>query len=486
MVSRASCLVAIAIACCGVVPTEARAQPAGVAAVAPPAFPTDGALAALLADRMRHNGVGIVVGLIDGPERRVIAHGRASDRPGARPLDGGTIFQIGSVTKGLTTLLLADMVRRGEVSLDEPIGNLLPAEVRLPVVGRPITLRDLATHRSGLPSMPDNLDLAAAPDPYEAYTAERLFAFLSSHVPAAAPGTEARYSNLGVALLGRLLARRAGKEYAALLQERILAPLGMNSTAITPTRAQQPRVAPGHDRYLRPVRTWEMRAMPASGSLRSSADDLLTLIAAYLGATDTPLKPAMDLQLRERIKTARGWQALGWGIRADGIVTHSGSKQGYRAAIAFDPARRRGVVVLANARTEDEPMGLALHLIAGDPLPPAPAAPPPVPIVPLAPALLDRYAGWYCLASGTPLEIARKDRHLLVHTPGLGASEFFATAADAFFLDTGNDELAFPPDPTGGPARRLIHYPDGRGGEPVPGERVTGRVTAAECGRRKR
>jgi D-alanyl-D-alanine-carboxypeptidase/D-alanyl-D-alanine-endopeptidase len=462
---------------CSPLSLDQQAYP--VAESARPAFPDDAALQRMLADRMRANGVGEVVGLIDASGTRVISYGHAGDN-GSRPLDGDTIFQIGSVTKGLTTLLLADMVHRGEVSLDQPVQELLPPGVVLHKVGRPITLRDLATHRSGLPAMPDNFDLSAKPDPYESYTVDQLYAFLSHFVPEHAPGTEARYSNLGVSLLGRVLARRAGTDYATLLKKRILDPLAMSSSAITPEPGWQNRIAQGHDRYLRPVRTWEMRVMPASGSLRSTANDMLKLVAAYIGERDTSLKPAMDLQLGERIATRRGWQALGWGIRADGIVTHSGGKQGYRSAVAFDPVAKRGVVVLANARTYDEPMALALHLLAAEPIEPAPAAPPQLPIIHPETDLLDRYAGWYCLDSGEPIEVARKNFHLLVHTPGAGISEFFATAPNAFFLDTGNDELAFRVAGSQ-PAEGIMHYPDGAAKPPVPGVRVQGRDAALAC-----
>jgi len=445
--------------------------------------PEDAALKALLDERLRNNGVGLAVGVIDENGRRVVAGGRAGDQA-VRPLDGDTIFQIGSLTKPFTTLLLADMVLRGEVGLDDPIQQYLPSGVRIRERGRPITLRDLATHRSGLPSMPDNYDLSAPPDPYEAYTTEQLYDYLRSFEPTRAPGEAGEYSNLGVALLGHLLARRAGMDYERLLSERVLRPLGMTSSAIRPSDEQKTRLASGHDRYLRPVRTWEMRVMPASGSLRSTANDMLRLVGAYLGLPPSPLGPAMALQLEERIETARGWQALGWGVRRDGLVTHSGGKQGFRSAVAFDPARRRGVVVLANARTYDDPMALALHLLTGEPLEPAPPAPARVPIAEVESAVLDRLAGWYCLEGGARIEVARSGGHLLVHTPGSGVSEFFPTAPDAFFLDTGNDELRF--ELAGpGPARRLIHYPDGRLGSATPGVRMSVSGGRRDCERRR-
>src|SRR5687768_6632479 len=135
------------LAACGL----ASAQPAtqGAATARDWDIPSDDAIRRLLAERMRHNGVGIVVGVIEPRGRRVVAHGRSGAEGVA--LGGDTVFLIGSVTKAFTTLLLAEMVRQGEVGLDDPAANYLPAGVRMPQRGRPITLRDLATHVSGLP-----------------------------------------------------------------------------------------------------------------------------------------------------------------------------------------------------------------------------------------------------------------------------------------------------------------------------------------------
>jgi CubicO group peptidase (beta-lactamase class C family) len=125
--------------------------------------PSDEEIAALLAGRMEHNGVGMVVAVIDGERRSVVAHG-ASGAANGRPLDGATVFQLGSLTKVITSLLLAEMVVQGEVALDDPVSELLPPEAVMIEVGRPITLRDLATHTSGLPSMPTNFDIHGEPD----------------------------------------------------------------------------------------------------------------------------------------------------------------------------------------------------------------------------------------------------------------------------------------------------------------------------------
>ena len=414
----------------------------------------------LLAERMERNGVGVVVGIIDPRGRRVITYGRRSAIDD-RPLDGDTVFQLGSVTKGITTLLLADMVTRGEVRLDDPAAAYLPDGVGMPNRGCPITLRDLATHMSGLPAMPTNFDLRGDPDPYEAYSVEQLHEFLSSYTPERKPGVRAVYSNLGVALLGRLLANRARTDYEPLLKERVLEPLGMDSTSIALDEDQRRRLAPGHDTYLEPVRTWEMTTLPASGSLRTTANDMLNLIAAYLGYEETPLQSAMNLQLRKHGPQNDRMRALGWGIGSDGTVRHAGGKQGYRSGVAFNRGTGIGAVVLANARTDDRPIDLALHLVTGKPLEPAPAAPKRKRRLELPHAVLDRYAGRYLLPDGRELEVARNGSRLVVRYPSHAVLEFVATGPRDFFYNAGNDDITFEL----GPAARvtgLILYGDGK------------------------
>jgi D-alanyl-D-alanine-carboxypeptidase/D-alanyl-D-alanine-endopeptidase len=429
------------------------------------AIPSDEDIRALLAERMRHNGVGIVVGVIEPAGRRVVAHGRSGAEDG-RALDGDTVFLIGSVTKTFTALLLADMVHRGEVRLDDPAASYLPPGVKMPQRGRPITLQDLATHVSGLPSMPSNFDLQAQPDPYSAYTTERLYAFLSGYTPERAPGEKPAYSNLGVSLLGQLLANRMAKPYETLLKERVLVPLGMHDTAIGIMPDQARRLAPGHDRYLQPVQSWEMVAMQGSGSLRSTVNDMLTFVAAYLHEGG-PLQAAMTQQrtLRAPANTS---QALGWAISRVGdmeIFGHRGGKEGYRSAVVFDPGTKRGVVVLANARTEDEPGDLAVHLLTGRALEPAPHAPTPPKAVKIAPGALEIYAGRYRQASGTVMTVASRGAYLAIETaPGNGVSTFLPQGGRDFYLNTGNDELTFEVDAQGCVSGLVLHG-DGKRGD---------------------
>ncbi len=197
---------------------------------------TGGNVAGRVADRHRY---------ADGTRTVVIG---SSDVPGVS-MNGDTVFEIGSIDKVLNALMLAEMAARGEVSFGDPVAKYLPPSVRLHDRGRPITLIDLATYRSGLPNMPGNLPPQwwTLPNPYADYTQDKLYAFLSSYVPDYEPGSHYRYANLGFALLGHALARRAGMSYSQLLVERICNPLGLRHTRVSPTADMQRHMAQGHN-----------------------------------------------------------------------------------------------------------------------------------------------------------------------------------------------------------------------------------------------
>jgi serine-type D-Ala-D-Ala carboxypeptidase/endopeptidase len=414
-------------------------------------IPDNGSIRQLLADRIdvKQQDVGLVVGIIDANGRRVVTYGRASDG-GKRPLDGDTVFQIGSVTKVLTTLLLADMVQRGEVALDDPAEKYLGVD--LPARGREITLRDLATHRSGLPSMPDDFDLDGKLNPYEAYTEQQLFQFVQHYQLPREPGVASEYSNLGVTLLSHALARRSGEEFETLLRQRILQPLGMQDTMIDLTARLKQRLAPGHDMYRLPVEQWNLPAFPGSGALRSTVNDMLDLLTAYLGYTRTPLAVAMENQLATRIGDGNVRQALGWQVGKVGeaeLAVHDGGKPGYRSYVAFDSDAGTGVVILANTRSADRLSNLALHLLTGRPMRPTPQAPVVRKKFVAKPSQLTSITGRYRIEDGTEVTVVAKDDRLWVAIAGSGILEFYPESATTFFCNTDPIELATSMDATG-------------------------------------
>lgn len=141
--------------------------------------------------------VGMTIGLLRAGKQNVFGYGRMS-RDDRRVPDGDTIYEFGSATKVLTGILLADAVVQGRAKLDQPAGDLLPAGVKMPANGdRAITLQDLSTHVSGLPTIPDNMKFGNPNNPYADYLEKDLYAFLNNHKLVRAPGTKYEYSNLG-------------------------------------------------------------------------------------------------------------------------------------------------------------------------------------------------------------------------------------------------------------------------------------------------
>jgi CubicO group peptidase (beta-lactamase class C family) len=338
-------------------------------------IPSDSEIRQILVDRIdaRHQSIGIVVGAIDATGRRVVSYGQL-DEGDPRPLNGDTVFEIGSITKIFTSLLLADMTVRGELKLDDPVGKYLPATVTMPERGgQQITLIDLATHRSGLPRLPDNFFPKDPANPYADYTVDQLYAFLNAYRLTRDIGARHQYSNLGGGLLGHVLAERAGMDYEALVRERITKPLGMKDTAIALSPELRARLAVGHDGRMRPAKNWDIPTLAGAVALRSTANDLLRFLAAELGFVDTKLKSAMQAQLAVRRPGAAASTqiALGWylsEIQSHAVIRHNGITGGYRSFIAFDPLARAGVVVLSNAYTRIGPDDIGRHVLTGAPL----------------------------------------------------------------------------------------------------------------------
>lgn len=304
--------------------------------------------------------VGAAIGVTEDGSTQVAGFG-VTGPTGATP-DEATSFQIGSVTKVVTALLLADAVDRGEVALDEALTSAFP-DAASHRSGQPIRLVDLATHTSGLPRLPPGLfsqALRQRHDPYASFTVEQLEQALTQP-PKRPPGGRPRYSNYGAGVLGEALARIAGAPYAQLVHDRIVVPLGLRDTSIeVPGNATN--VAVGHTRRGRRTPDWRLPALAGAGALRSSVRDLLVLLRAHLDPASTPLEPAVRLVTQPRARITRSLEVgLGWHIldRKGGARRwwHNGGTGGFRSFVGFDPAARRAVAVLANDPRSVDPLG---------------------------------------------------------------------------------------------------------------------------------
>jgi CubicO group peptidase (beta-lactamase class C family) len=384
-----------------------------------------------------------------------VAYGRL-DSGDPRPLDGDTVFEIGSITKVFTSLLLADMVERGEVQLLDPVGNYLPGHVRVPELhGAQITLKDLSMHMSSLPRMPSNVDSSDPDNPFAEYSVARLYEFLSSYQLPRDVGTGFEYSNLGSALLGHALARRSGMDYGALVEMRITQPLGMDNTRIPLTSEMREHLALGHAYGLAPTANWDLGALVAAGALHSTANDMLKFLAANLGYTNTRLDRAMASMIQSRQNIDEGEVGLGWFIqRHEGreIVSHGGSMGGYRSFIGYDPKARVGVVVLSNAGTGAGVEDIGIHLLnprvpllARDSLEPDKERKE----IPVDAETLGHYVGRYRFPTSQMATVTRDGDHLLLQADGEVKIAFYAEGTNDFFARIMDAQITFETDNKG-------------------------------------
>jgi len=317
-----------------------------------PDFPSDSAILAILKERVEQGrSAGMVVGVLEADgSTRVVAWGDPG--PEKLPLDRESVFEIGSITKVFTASILADMVLKGEVTLDDPVGMYLPPEVTVPSRnGIEITLGMLSEQNSGLPRMPDNFAPADPSNPYADYGADRLYAFLSGYELTRSPGESFEYSNVGVGLLGHALSLRAGQSYEEMVRERLLEPLGMTHSSITLTPWMREHLALGHNPGGLVVSNWELDALAGAGAIRSTAEDMLNFLDGALHPERGSIQEAIAFAQQERsdaggMRIGLNWISMVRG--SDTIVWHNGGTGGYRTFAGIVPSRGIGVVVLTN------------------------------------------------------------------------------------------------------------------------------------------
>jgi len=297
-------------------------------------------------------GAGASIAVVDHGVRRVFTYGAAKP---------DSIFEIGSVTKTFTTLILSQMVEQQKVKFDDPVRTLLPTGTVARPAGDEITLLDLATQHSGLPRMPDNFNPADNNNPYADYAPANLYAFIAKNGVARPSKPGFVYSNLGMGLLGQALSARAGISYPELLKQEVTAPLGLKDTTVALTPEQQARFIPGHTGDHQAAHAWDLDALAGAGAIRSTAPDML----AYLEANLHPetLKPVGDSQAAKTLSAALIQQhelradvgpgtriALAWLHDDDsGNYWHNGATGGYSSYAFFNPRADYAAVVLLNA-----------------------------------------------------------------------------------------------------------------------------------------
>lgn len=323
----------------------------------------------------------IVIGFIDSNGTKVYGFGNIS-KDNNIPVSGTTLFDIGSITKTFTTLVLADMTTQGIINLDDPIERYLPEWVKVPQYnGTQITLENLATHTSGLPFMPSNIWLNDTignlnPD----YNSTQMYQALSNITLSTKPGTKFLYSDFGMGLLGHILTlKEGGISYEQLVKNRILDILGMNDTKITLSENEIKHKFPvGHLNGSEIETPVVPEVIAGAGALRSTADDLLKYLSANMGLLHTTLEESIHLQHLiqhpgpiPNPMNYSGYIALGWGVLTNfgtETLSHAGAINGWNSYAGFTPTKQIGLVLLCSCDKQDadmERLGYVLLRLTG-------------------------------------------------------------------------------------------------------------------------
>jgi serine-type D-Ala-D-Ala carboxypeptidase/endopeptidase len=366
----------------------------------------------------------LMFGVADGDKSDVVAFGKLEN--GKVP-DGDTVYEIGSITKTFTATLLAKAVTSGRVTLDTPVAQLLP-DFKLPSRdGTQITLGDLGTQHSGLPRMPSNILPKDPANPYADYDAAKLNAFLADYQLPRDPGASYEYSNLGFGLLGYALAQSEHTTYGAMVDQQILAPLGMTMSGTALTDAMRTHLASGHDDTGKATKNWDFDALAGAGAIRSTANDMLRYLKTNMGIDRSPLAAAMQLAHQPRSDATKNIRiGLAWMTTDKGIVWHNGETGGYRSFLGFTADGQHGIVILSNTAVDADDLGFAT-LDADAKLAPTQKA------IVLSRASLYDYVGTYKLADKLLLRVFRVDDGLFAQATGQGAIPIFPSAPDEFF-----------------------------------------------------
>ena len=307
--------------------------------------------------------VGIVVGLIDADGTQYYSFGTKSLATKEK-VDEHSVFEIGSISKTFTGILLADQVVKGKIKLDDPVQAYLPEGVTVPTRnGEAIQLVHLSNHTSALPRMPSNFNSANPANPFADYSKKAMYEFLTSYTLTRDIGSQYEYSNYAVGLLGHILAQQQKMTYEELMVKAIATPLKMKDTRVTLTPKMEKNLAKGHS-GRQEVENWDIPTLGGAGAIRSTAVDMLKYLAANMGLQKSDLYPAMQLSHKNTRKEAsQPVVGLGWhtaNVSDTEVIWHNGGTGGYRTFTGFVKGGKKGVVVLANSTASVDDIGLHL------------------------------------------------------------------------------------------------------------------------------
>jgi len=430
---------------------------------------TDQDLETIVAHRIKgdRTGANLAVAVIEG-EHVARAFVAASGGANALRIGPNSAFSIGSISKTMTGVLLADLILRGEATLDDPLSEWLPEGTPVPQFeGQPIRLRHIVTHTSGLPALPSRMQVSDPENPYGSLTEKTLLTSLGDVSLTATPGTHYAYSNFAAMLLSYALAHRTETDFERLLRERLFTPLGMHGAHIA-KRPKSIRAATGHSPLGKTTKLWTTHTNLAGGGLvRATLDDMVRYAQAQLSPPDDGIGPAIQLA-QQPLQVGPHTQPIFWMQRSLGersIIWHGGETGGFSAFIGFDREAQRAVIALSD--TAWSSLGglanLGMHLL----LPDAVALDPPRKKIDPPQDLLDALAGQYSLDGQMQMALRHKKGRLFIQATGQPEFEMAYDSAGDFYPLKFDAVLRPRPTPDGHYAFLLL-----QGGGALTGTRV--------------
>lgn len=376
-------------------------------------------------------GACFAVAVIDKTVTRAFA---CADPAQARRIGPDSAFEIGSVSKTMTSALLAEMIDQGQASLDDPLSAWLPEGTKVPSFqGQPILLRHVVTHTSGLASLPPGVPMPDPTNPYTGMNAKMLLGALERSELTQAPGTRFEYSNFASMLLSYAVARRAGTDFESLLDTRLFTPLGMERAYINkPPKGV--RAAQGHTPNTKPTSAWTFKTdLAGVGGVRATLDDMVRYVQGQLGTAPEPLASALARGQVPVDPDSKPAMAMNWMLAPLNGHTwhvHEGGTGGFSSFVAFDRKRQRGVIVLSDTALHSlGSLGsLGLHLADSS----VPLGKPRKAVA-ASPELLDALVGNYQLQGAMKMRLSRKGDTLVIQAEGQPAFEMGHDDAGDFY-----------------------------------------------------
>ena len=407
----------------------------------------------------------IAIALIDSTGTYYFNFGK-TEADGSK-VDQNTVYEIGSISKVFTGILLAQQVLDNDLSMEDKINDLLPDGLVVLVKGdNKITLGNLTDHTSGLPRMPNNITPANPNNPYADYTVSQMYAFIANYQPIREVGSQYEYSNLAQGLLGHLLAMNKNTSYEKLMIAYIAEPLGMYDTRIELSERMKEHLALGHRRG-QVVDNWDIPTLAGAGAIRSSTSDMAKFISANLGYVHSPITEAMNLSHEIRHDKAGGMSvAMGWHIKKGkdhDIYWHNGATGGYTSFAGFVKEKGIGVVLLTNSSQSSDDIGF--HLLDAS----APLANPNFKsdAIKLAESTLSNYIGVYELSPDFKISVTKEGQQLFIQATGQDRFEIYPETESLFFLTVVEAKVSF--ELKDGIVESLTLL---QGGQKIPGKKI--------------